>query len=116
MSKSNVGVDATVTSSTDMMRGVGFAVATMTKDDAFSKAIVVEIISTPNDIIDLYDDEEEEDGGKNPFKGKIINDDKARRAPRGSLLVKQLTDKNDGKVLCVYPMLQSHIMLSLIHI
>lgn len=111
MSKRNVGVDATVTSSTDMMRGVGFAVATMTKDDAFSKAIVVEIISTPNDIIDLYDDEDDDDGGKNPFKGKIINDDKARRAPRGSLLVKQLDDKNDGKVLCVYPMLQSHIML-----
>jgi len=111
MSRRNVGVDATVTTSEQMTRNAGYALATQVTEETFSKAIVVEIISSPNDIIDLFDDEEEEDGGKNPFKGKIVNELKAKRAPRGSLLVKELQDKNTDKMLCVYPMLQSHVML-----
>ena len=111
MSRRNVGVDATVTTAEDMARNVGYAVATQVTEETFSKAIVAEIISSPNDIIDLFDDEEDDDGGKNPFKGKISNELKAKRAPRGSLLVKELRDTNTDKVLCVYPMLQSHIML-----
>ena len=111
MSRRNVGVDATVTSSEDMARNVGYAVATQVTEETFSKAIVAEIIASPNDIIDLFDDEEDEDGGKNPFKGKISNELRAKRAPRGSLLVKELQDKSTDKVLCAYPMLQSHVML-----
>ena len=108
----NVGVDVTSTSMKDMAKGAGIAAAEGGPGGStFVKAIVAEIITSPEDFIDLFDDEPDEGDAEseNPFRDKIKNLDWAKKAPRGSLLLKELTDKSSGMLVCAYPMIQSHL-------
>lgn len=109
----NVGVDVTSTDPKDLAKGAGYAAALSGAADAvFAKAIVLEIITTPDDLIDLFDDQPKEGDAdsENPYHQKIQNESAARRAPRGAVIVKMLSDVASPQVLCAYPMMPSHIM------
>ena len=110
----NVGVDVTSTSTKDLSKGAGYATAEGAPGSpTFTKAIVADIITSPDEFIDLFDDEPEEGDGEteNPYHNKIKNLEWAKRAPRGSLLVKELTDGGTNTLVCAYPMFQSHLTL-----
>ena len=110
----NVGVDVTSTSTKDLAKGAGYSIAGASGSaSTFTRAVVVEVITSPDEFIDLFDDEPEEGDGEseNPFRGKIKNVEWAKRAPRGSLLIKELKDKGSDTLVCAYPMMQSHLKL-----
>ena len=110
----NVGVDVTSTSTRDLAKGAGYSAAGAGGSaSTFTKAVVVEVITSPDEFIDLFDDEPEEGDGEssNPFNGKIKNVEWAKRAPRGSLLIKELGDGGSDTLVCAYPMFQSHLKL-----
>ena len=110
----NVGVDVTSTSTSDLAKGAGYSAAGAGGSaSTFTKAVVVEVITSPDEFIDLFDDEPEEGDGdtNNPFNGKIKNLEWAKRAPRGSLLIKELADGGSDTLVCAYPMFQSHLKL-----
>ena len=70
----NVSVDVTSTDPKDLAKGAGYAAASSGPADAvFAKAIVLEIVTTPDDLIDLFDEQPEEGDGdsENPFHQKI---------------------------------------------
>ena len=57
----NIGVDTTSSSAKDIAIGSGKAAAAGAPfAGVFQKAVVVEIITTPDDLINLFDDEPEE--------------------------------------------------------
>tara|TARA_Y100000593_G_scaffold77916_1_gene144432 strand:+ start:6102 stop:7652 length:1551 start_codon:yes stop_codon:yes gene_type:complete len=109
----NIGVDTVAVSAKDMDAGASRALSGPSGSSVFSRAIVIEIITTPNDLIDLFDEEPEEGDAEseNPFHNKIKNTESAKKAPRGSLIVKELTDNASDTYICAYPFFQSHIML-----
>ena len=74
----NVGVDVTSTSTKDLSKGAGYATAEGGAGSAtFTKAVVADVITSPDDLIDLFDEEPEEGDGEtdNPFRGKIKNEE-----------------------------------------
>ena len=74
----------------------------------FQKAIVADIITDPESVIELLDEATEEKDG--PLTGKLKNEEVVRAAPRGSLLVKRMGEKGSAELDIAFPMLSSHIM------
>lgn len=110
----DTSVDAVGIDGNDLGKGAGYAAVGAAGPNAtFRKGIVIGIISTPGDLIDLFDDAPEEGDGvsSNPFHNRLQNEAWAKKAPRGSILCKELSDVASDKMLIAYPMLQSHIML-----
>jgi len=71
----------------------------------FERALVAEVITDPEKIIEILD---KEDG---PLKGKIKNEKLARALPRGSLLVKKVAEKGTDQFDIAIPMVSSHLMM-----
>lgn len=109
----NVGVDTVTVKPSDMDAGASRAAAAASGSPIFQRAIIAEIVTTPSDLIDLFDEEPEEGDGEsqNPFHNRIQNIENAKKAPRGSLLVKLLADNASDTYICAYPFFQSHVML-----
>jgi len=74
----------------------------------FERALVAEVITDPEKIIEYLD---EEDQSKNPFAGKLKNENIARALPRGSLLVKKVSEKGSTEYDVAIPMVSSHLMM-----
>ena len=68
------------------------------------RAIVAEVITNPEDLFVLLDEDD------NHYAGKIQNEQDARRASRNSLLVKIIEKSSEDKFICAFPFLSSHIM------
>ena len=101
-----VGIDTTSAGTQDVTRGQANKAAEASSGvGIFEKATVVEILSDPDVLVDMLKEEE------NPFKELISNEAAAKQAPRGSLLVKILSEASSKTVVCAYPFFQSHIML-----
>ena len=101
-----VGIDATAVKTGDITRGMANkAAGATTGEGIFEKAVVVDILADPDALVELLKLED------NPFKEKISNEAAAKQAPRGSLLVKLLSEGTSETVTCAYPFFQSHIML-----
>jgi hypothetical protein len=74
---------------------------------AFQRALVAEVITDPEILVEFLEKEEKE----NPFKGKIKNEELARAMPRGALLVKKVTEKGSSEFDIAIPMMSSHLMM-----
>lgn len=106
MSRLKIGVDTTVSKSKDIIRAqANKASQAVAGDGIFLKALVVEVLADPHALIDKLKEED------NVFKEKISNEPAAKQAPRGSLLIKMLTENTSETISCAYPFFQSHIML-----
>ena len=106
MSRLNVGVDTTTAKPKDIVRAqANKASQAIAGDGTFLKALVVEVLADPHALIDDLKEEE------SVYKEKITNEPAAKQAPRGSLLVKILTEGASETISCAYPFFQSHIML-----
>ncbi len=101
-----VGADATSSSTKDITRGQSNKAAeASTGEGVFQKGLVVEVLSDPELLIAMLAEEE------NPFKEKIKNEEAAKLAPRGSLLIKKISEGASETIDCAYPFFQTHVML-----
>ena len=101
-----VGIDTTTVKTGDIARGMANKAAEATTGEGiFEKAVVVDILADPDALVELLKTED------NPLKEKITNEAAAKQAPRGSLLVKLLSEGTNETLTCAYPFFQSHIML-----
>jgi len=106
MALRQVGPDATSTTTKDNTRGQSNkAAAGSSGEGTFKKAVVVEVLTDPDLLITMLAEED------NPFKEKITNEPAALQAPRGSLLVKMVSDGASETIDCAYPFFQAHVML-----
>ena len=71
----------------------------------FEKALVAEVITDPETLVEMLEEEE------GPFVGKIKNEEVAKSAPRGSLLVKKVAEKGSDQYDVAIPMLSSHVIV-----
>lgn len=100
-----VGVDATITTRQILEAGAARASQEAKgSGELFVRSTVIAVISDPDDAFEKIDKDAK-------LKKKIKNYLDLKRAPRGSLIVKNHSEKVEKTFEVVYPFMQSHIML-----
>jgi len=81
--------------------------ASTTGPAPFERALVAEVITDPEILVEHLEKEEKE----NPFDGKLKNPELALVLPRGALLVKKISEKGTDQLDIAIPMVSSHLMM-----
>ena len=74
---------------------------------SFERALVAEVITDPEILAEHMAKPNEE----NPYFGKLKNKELASALPRGSLLVKKMSEKSSKELDIAIPMVSSHLMM-----